>query len=357
MKIEVIEAPRKESAIEAWNISRPGANETEYANICGIDAYINDIPSFVLHIEAPIIIREIFASMIGHAMWAATSRVTDPVNFEIDESMYVHADEYEGVRELMISNKEHYVPQDIYRLNMPVAAKTNFVCRISVRQLVKMKKYFRDLCLEDNHFYSAFFEMRNNINEVLLNSFSINEISQMQKYKSANFVNSVSDDFVDGQTGTKNGHTTFAITAPFSLRSHIARHNIIQMNDDLVKACHSPVFLNTQIRMQLAASTSAWMDIYSKRSCWMAHYGLWKPLLNMIENELAPEEGSLPCRGDGCQCPYSADAEKRFTEADPGAPCPVYARSNKIALTKQDKDSILNQMQYDNRPNFWRNYL
>ena len=89
MKIKLISSNinsgKKNLSRIAWELSRSPDDATPLDTILSIDAPVNEIPSVVLSIECTILEREIFASFRDHVMWARTSRVDAPENFEIPD--------------------------------------------------------------------------------------------------------------------------------------------------------------------------------------------------------------------------------------------------------------------------------
>ena len=140
--------------------------------------------------------------------------------------------------------------------------------------------------------------------------------------------------------------TIIQARVPISLRAQLVRHRNLHFVDNFYYQLTEPDILladlSWHVEMEISAPNDVWKSVISKRSCWIAQADLWKPILDKFD------EGFLPC-ADG-KCPYVKDAELRFTDADPGVPCPRYAN-----LYHKDKGPWLPAMTQEAkaRGSFW----
>jgi hypothetical protein len=62
----------------------------------------------------------------------------------------------------------------------------------------------------------------------------------------------------------------------------------------------------------------------------------------------------LPCKE---YCVFGKDAELRYTDKDPGSPCPKHIIINKRVITEQQLVDINKQYELEKRPQFWRKII
>lgn len=335
MKIEILKIDDLDILNDAWKISRPGEPSDDITNILSIDAPINDIPCAVLHITSSIGEREVFASARDHVMWAKTSRVSDPTEWEMQFTPTLKA-----LHDEQLAMKESGVPQDVYRMHMPLGAVTEYTIRISIRSLVKLSDYFKYL----------------HIDNIALEKVLLGWIGDCKRpnYKLTKFMSGISNS-ADGVVGD---FLVLTIRATLALRAQAIRHKQFIVKDDLEEILKSDSWneipVKTEINMQLCASVEFWRSILEKRSCWMAQYGLWSPVMERVQQYLPITEHMLPCKD---YCVYGKDAENRYTDNDPGSPCPKHVIINKRTITQQQKDDITKQFEFEQRPQFWRRII
>lgn len=341
--------------LRAWKFSRNN-DETKYSDVVKLDLPANEIPSAVIEFESTIIEREIMASMRDHSMWARTSRVDDPLKFEI-ASILRGDSEYsqsaENARNKMLVDKKRGIRQDEYRLHMPLFAITKFTMSINFRSIVILQRYFSHLYHLSPHsamgsvYYDAAgafkFIIRQFTNYSFLEGVAHREILPEVK---------------EVETGKVGDFITYSGEVPFSLRTHIIRHRTIFMNDQLKEiALHeefSSFNLSTRMSISITSSVEFWKDIVTKRSCWLVHYSMWHQIIKGIFR-LLPELGEdiLPCNGDGKSCCYEKDVLSRCKNEDPNPPCPIYLTDNGIKVNEIVKQNISKQFVLDSRPLFW----
>jgi hypothetical protein len=335
MKIEIIKIDDLGVLDEAWRISRPGEDTSDIDKILSIDAPINDIPCAVLHITSTIGEREVFASARDHVMWAKTSRVSDPTEWgmEMNHSLQdLHAEQ--------LAMKSSGVSQDIYRMHMPLGAITEYTIRISIRSLVKLSDYFKYIGIDNS----------------ALESVISNWISDANRpvYKLTKFMSKIT---APGN-GIVGDFLVITVAATLALRAQAIRHKQFIVKDDLEEILTSGHWeempVKTEIKMQLCASVGFWKSIFEKRSCWMAQYGLWHPVMEHAQQYLPITENMLPCKD---YCVFGKDAELRYTDKDPGSPCPKHIIINSRTITQQQRDDINKQFEFENRPQFWRRMI
>ena len=90
--------------------------------------------------------------------------------------------------------------------------------------------------------------------------------------------------------------------------------------------------LGDTIKICISAEREFWKTVVNKRQCWIAQYGIWKDIIVEAQKFINISEQDLPCNKGFC--PYTRDAELRYTDKDPGAPCPI---QSKLASTPIDK--------------------
>ena len=342
MKINVIEFTDLSIIEDVWALSRPNLDRADAADIINIDAPINDFPSIVLEVESTILEREIIASFRDHIMWAKTSRVNCGVDWRVPDGLYkFNRDKFEEIRAGMSFMQVSGAPQDVWRLQMPVTASTEYMIKISPRLLIKITRHFESLCDKAAWLRDSYYTLMS-----LIQKFSLQDA--YERYTSVN----VNKPIGMVQSGRIGDYITITVDIPFSLRTHLIRHNQLSVTDNLINFINQPVdkILNSNITVQISASVSIWENVCSKRSCWIAHYGMWGQIIRQINNYVSVE-GMLPCRHG--LCPYSEDADARYTDKDPGLPCPIHAGINKRSVSVTEKELMERYVINEKRPFFW----
>lgn len=340
MMITVLTMDDLRCAATGWRLSRDVDSHPDPNEIALVDAPVNELPSALLHFQDFMILeREIFASARNHVIWARTSRVDDPRQFNVPSELQIDKARLSHLRSQMVRDAEHY-HQDIWRKHLPLSALTSWVARISYRDLVRLANYFDHLTMQFPNLAERFRSVRDELYEVCQSFTTVNPPFAFTKI------------LFEGQPMsfneiTTNGFKMISAFVPIALRAQIIRHRGIQFVDNFFQLMKQPDILERTIgdhvHMELAATNEVWAGIMSKRSCWIAQHDLWKPIVERFDKPL------LPCSGG--VCPYRADAQLRFTDADPGAPCPVYCELNSI-----DKGPWLEAMRLEaqDRGAFWR---
>ncbi len=334
---------------EAWRFSRPNITEVDGESLKSTDLPVAEFARFDLHIESTIIEREIFATMRDHVMWAQTSRVQDVLAFEYDD-VFEGIDFFEDTRVKMIEASKHE-RQDDYRLDLPLLSNTKYSVSVSLRTLVK---------LMNNFMYIARGCDSPIMNDLLIGSAnSILEFIKSKGYTEDN-IGKYKTDLILGtrrvcEFGSRVGENLFiGCKLPMHLRSHLVRHRDILFTDNLFDLIVSKDVitstLRTEVRVEIVGSIDSMHKISSKRSCWIAQYNIWSPLLNKIA-DLIPEEVALPC-ADGV-CPFSEDAMARYEGKDPNPPCPVHCSINDLKTVAEQRVKMYDMVTADNRPSFW----
>ncbi len=343
----------------AWVNSRSIEDGTPFETILGIDAPINDFPSFVIHVESSIMVREIITSMNDHVMWARGSRVDDIIQFEVNEqlSQRQHRD-VEELRSSMIDLKNQGERQDEYRLLAPVISSTSYTIRVSLRSMIKLYHYFIKLSGEmtgtaKEIFRGAATEFIAFISLVPLKGHNASKV--ISAYKTIDIVPALSNDSMEsGQVGD---FIVVSAEVPFSLRTHLIRHNSLHIKDNLIEFFSSPDIhkktLNHKMNVQICASKGFWIKVLKERSCWMSHYGMWRQIMTALQHIIPQDESFLPCSGDGKACPFVGDAEQRVKGNDPNPPCPIYMEGNQTPASHEQVNEMSVMRMRDDRPHFW----
>jgi hypothetical protein len=334
---------------KAWKYSRPNASDTDL-DLLTLDASINEIPSVVVAITSTALEREVITSMRDHVIWARTSRVDDVTTFTIPRFFGSKGYGYQMIVDQMVAARESGVSQDEYRLFLPIVHETQYMARFSMRSLHTLHHEF-DRLADSAQCSSAammFREASTRVDDVL-EAMGINHTAC--KYRD---ILPAPSYFEDGRVARANSIVSCQITMPFSLRTHLVRHRNLKISDGLRAFCCSSSLpsmnLNTKIEVEVAGTDQDWMSVLSKRNCWMAHQGLWAPLVNTLYPELSLQ-ASLPCY-DGA-CPFEADAYARIKGEDPGAPCPEFSRLSGIMPTEEEKDRMIKTVVDEKRSTNW----
>lgn len=321
MHIEILESANVKHALDAWSLSRDPAKEYEAAEVMAVDAPVTEMPSALLHfMNFTILEREIFFSARNHVAWARTSRVDDPVEFTVPPEFRSLL--HESSRALMVQQRANGVPQDEWRLHMPIMACTSWTARMSVRDLNRMRCYFVYLAVRTQHM--RFSQVASSIASALRRmNFTPYDV-EFPHYLNENVMETAPGMFKVGWL------TGIDVIVPFALRAQLVRHRELTFRDNLLTMLKclalAELKLSSMVHMQIIASTEAWRGILSHRACWIADAALWRPITKLFN------EAVLPC-ADG-HCPFVADAEARLTRGnDPNPPCPRYMNLKGIDQT------------------------
>jgi len=341
-------------SLRAWEYSRSPGNTTA-EEIFELNLPVNEMPSAILEIESTILEREIIVSMRDHNVWARTSRVDDPLKFDIP--VIINLGKYKDLKEesisLMTDAKNIGMRQDEYRMLLPLIALTKYTISINLRSLILLRNFFKDLY--DTGIYRSnlppviLLGAYKNLSNVIV---KMTGSANLDKYPNINLLPVLKEK----TSGRHGGFITYSGTINFGLRSHLIRHRSVFMNDNLLEIINSESFdkltLESKVEINVTSSVEFWTRIVSNRSCWLAHYGMWKGLLDEVSKHIDSDiDKILPCSCGAC--PFGADNELRLENKDPNPPCPIYISNNNIVTNKKVIDEMVNQMLEDERPVFW----
>lgn len=352
MKIEIISDDRissgKNLSRVAWELSRSPDDATPLDTILSIDAPVNEIPSIVMSIECTILEREIFASFRDHVMWARTSRVDAPKDFEVPDYFRSKTEfmfEFHAAKNKIKKDIEAGIIQDEYRLHMPISAKTSFTTRLSWRGLIKIYKLYEHLATIHDYFVIGKMELNNKF--------------QLHKYSdNYSYVDPIPVLQEDEMINCKAGPiVTIFQEMTIGLRAQVVRHRNYTIKDNLMeiiksKDCWTKT-LGDKIKISISAEIEFWKTVVNKRQCWIAQYGIWKDIIIAAQKHLSVSEEDLPCNKGFC--PYTRDAELRHTDDDPGAPCPIHSELNSMPIDPKYMDMVHIEASY--RPAFWQKHI
>lgn len=338
MKIEIVRNCTPDIAEYVWRASRH--QDADVSGVAMIDAPVMDFPILTLAIECTIAEREVFVSYRDHVMWARTSRVDDPLLFEVDSSF--HAARYERNRQMMQENKDNGMKQDDYRMLLPMVAMTSFTLQVSIRTLSKMFLTFVQLYRETTE--GIFGMAAEKIADVLSDAGYV--AGQISAYADVMPLLKA-----EGSGRIGDMLTIYLPNAPIALRAQVIRHRSLHVKDSLRTALAGlrNLTIGSPIAMSVSADVSVWEGIASKRQCWLAQHDLWKPLLDQAGKFLDLSR-KLPCSGG--RCPYEADAVLRYSDKDPNPPCPMHAAITKTPFREHIVDAS-QMVQRDSRPLWW----
>lgn len=330
MKIEVLAMDNFAPSLQSWTLSRDLRDFPTIESVAPVDAPVNEMPSAFLHFRDFMILeREIFVAPRSHVVWARTSRVDDPLLFSVPPEFF-HADQ-ENLRKAMERDWASGLSQDAWRQHLPLVALTNWTTRISFRDLVKLEGYFRYLA-KIPLFERRFTEVANAMLRVV-DRFTTSHALTAEVVKSMKPVRFLSEnEIVFNEEGTfkSDNFTVLKVSVPISLRAQLVRHRNLQFVDSFLSLLMKPnvqlATIGELVDMEISAPDEIWRSVIAKRSCWIAQADLWQTILEKFSQENFSR--ILPC-ADG-KCPYAKDAALRFTDADPGMPCPRYANLNGI---------------------------
>ncbi len=329
----------------AWELSRSPDDTTPLDTILSIDAPVNEVPSVVLSVQCTILEREIIASFRDHVMWARTSRVDAPEDFEVPEYLNNKLEPfYNALKDEIINLKGAGVIQDEYRMKMPIASNTSFTTRLSWRGLIKLYKLYEFLSKIDDYFIIGLTQLNNKF--------------QISKYaKNYSFVDPIPELMPEEmQTGSIGPIINIYQEMTIALRAQVVRHRNFTFKDNLISIIENNPWnktLGDTIKICISAEKEFWKTVVNKRQCWIAQYGIWKDIIVEAQKFINISEQNLPCNKGFC--PYTRDAELRYTDKDPGAPCPIQSKLASTPIDKKYMDMVKIEASY--RPAFWQKHI
>lgn len=347
----------------AWMESRPESKDS-LEKILSIDAPVNEMPSAVLKIRSSAVIREVITSIREHVMWATTSRIStiDQLrNFEVPESFGEEYKEFfEDIRR-DISNAGTVLSIDNARLFLPAIHMTEYMVRLSLRSIVKLRHQFDIFANKtgDGGVGKMFEKAALALDPIIERmDFGVG-IKSMIKYTPLlrSVPSSISKQLFIPDVKRVHDNVSLRLHAPFSLRTHVTRHRALHLRDELsyfIRGNLAALRLNTLINMEIFADIDTWENVIRIRSCWIAQFNLWEKIVKPVANELGALR-SLPC--DNGFCPYSVDAERRLGSDDPGTPCPIYLRLTGRVATALDVRKMHEHVRNDHRYPFWHDEI
>lgn len=348
----------------AWEESRSKNDPASLTDILKIDAPVSEIPSAVFTIQCTILEREIFTSARDHHAWARTSRVDSPTGWLVPpcliDSGIVSDEAVVDLKQLIQQDLDNGVAQDLARLNIPVCALTAFTTSMDIRSIAKMVLYFRKLSKEVPVLAGPLTQTADSLySEVLVPMVESEDNAKLilSTYLTPDYLPDF--DYDDGVTSRIGNFLVVTTRTTLSLRTQAIRHRTFQIADSflkLIKTVDNPwmIKIGQEVDIQISAPVDIWMKTVAKRQCWIAHHGLWKPVIDAASPYLPISEDDLPCKESGA-CPYVRDAELRFTDKDPGSPCPKFVQFYNKDLTPE----LFKDMRAEAfvKPSFWESLV
>lgn len=343
MKIEIVRDCTNGIEDFVWRASRH--QDTDCSGVNKIDAPVMDFPILTLAIECTIAEREVFVSYREHVMWARTSRVDDPLLFEVDSNF--NPAFYEQNRRSMQFNKESGMSQDDYRMALPLVAMTSFTIQVSIRTLIKLFWTFKELFESTD---SVLFKNAALAISPILAKVNSSPMDMPNAYVD---VLPMVKEFESDRVGDMV--SIYLPDATIALRAQAIRHRSLHIKDSLRSRMSNVDMLTigSPIHLAISADVEVWKGIAKKRQCWLAQHDLWKPVLDEV-NSILDLSKELPCAGGSC--PYEADAVLRYTAADPNPPCPMHACITKTRFIEHTVDA-LQMVRRDSRPSWWNTVI
>lgn len=338
-----------------WLASRPNVNleELDLWEVLCLDAPITEFAHLPVIITAPILVREVFASLRNHIMWAQTSRNTDLLKewdvFDTNmNGLAKHA--VKSLRTGMLNMAADGIKQDVYRLNLPLSYMTTFSMALSWRDVLRMKSYFGNLQAADLCVQTMFSEVEAALLTIIKRTIDAmraqgwlkasNKTREMMVRQACNSIKPqvVMHEWSPleyGDAADAGDMVTISTPIQIGLRAQLVRHRYVHVADTLsllINSEHnlSRFALNNVINASVTASKATWRTLIKERSCWIAQADLWATVLRVAASRVLPSnydfEKMLPCASG--ICPFSEDAKLRLSGKDPGVPCPRYIKLN-----------------------------
>jgi very-short-patch-repair endonuclease len=347
-------------SVEAWVHSRPKEewDNIDWQSVISIDAPVNELYSIALIIRAPIYVRDMIFSLRDYSGWSQTTRVL-PIQeiLDISYSSRNKFNKYIEIYKEILKLRREGLSQDNFRLELPLSFSSEFCLSISLRSLVKLEKYLNKFSLETKclglkeSLISISSQIKERIQE-LLEGNQEDYQKWFKNYSIPEFLGSLDKEL---DISERYGDAIIIGTkVPLALRAQIIRHRNLIFSDSfkkiLLEQDADERQIKDEVHMEIFSTVEMWNSILKSRQCWISQGDLWSPIINKALKHTTITEKDLPC-ADGT-CPYSRDAEIRYTINDPGSPCPLYSLRNRKKLTEQKLQSLRTDL--ESRPEFWK---
>ena len=335
----------------AWDISR-NSTDAKLLEVLAVDAPVNEMPSVVMCITSTILEREVIAGIKEHSMWASSSRVDNLYDFKMDENVSPEAESFaDDARWAMRRKHSEGQGQDRFRLLLPILSTTHYTVRLNLRACAILADYFDELAML-NEGTRRIFEAANIQFRIVVGMLGGSSI----KYKPAEILgNQIPLDKPDFAE-TIGAFTVVHHNSIFSLRTHMIRHRLFTVVDDLkgwIRDGVSDKALNSPMAIGVSATNTAWLNVGTKRACWLAQSDLWTPMLKLAGDSIGDGlMDALPC--DDGDCPFKRDVQLRLEGKDPNAPCPKYLQMYGILATDSQHEAIGKEINDGKRSDYWK---
>jgi len=272
MKIRMIS--KNDSALAAWNSSRPEANEKDSSKIYNLDLPVSEFVRFDIEITSSIFTRELFCSLRDHVIWAQTSRVQNVLEFNMVEELS-DDESFSEIRRMMIKKSLNGDRQDEYRLTLPMFSKTTYAISISLRHLVNVSKNLKYISGKCKDPYVS--------RILLVESLSIDFITNGYDTSSHKMKPILNEDIISDSNLENGEFLTVTSEIPLYLRAQLVRHRQLLLVDNLIDIVALPdsryLTIEDLCKIQVVGSKSFLQEVASKRRCWISQYGIWSEFL------------------------------------------------------------------------------
>lgn len=331
----------KSIAVQAWNVSRPLSTATS-EEVFRTDAPVTDFTHLALRMTVPNFIREIIVSMRDHIVWSTTTRANP-----VDKAWPVfgkseNEQEYNLLAEKLLDEKSKGLPQDQFRLNLPLGYCGEFSIKISLRSAAKLIKYFEYLYTKTS--LLAFLSFNNKFRSCIGSMGFKSELNSLLKYiEPVRLLSEASHDYNlevrQVEFSSHNNLVSLSGVVPIALRTHLIRHRSLIVIDNLFELIKTlrieSAPINSNMYLSAFASREIWNHVIATRACWIAQGDLWNEIVHKYYNYFNLKTPPLPC-SETKICPYESDNKLRIQERDPNPECPKYCELAKIETSHQD---------------------
>lgn len=299
---------------EAWLTSRPFLREDEvhWDEVLDMDLSLQELAFYAFRFEAPVFWRELLASFRPFYLWSGSTRTHS--HFDLDEEVF-DEDILEASRERIAAYQEalKVYPQDLARMELPMTIQTGFVFVFTPRSLSRI---FQVL---SNHPQPHVQRMLEIWKRALPGDLQIPQKVRAQEPLPP-------PEELGEAVGSTFRYKAFEGTLVF--RYQAIRHAVWSVRDEFYQLSKTdPLFPASpgkrKIRMAILAERPFWEKTIQTRTCWIAHYEIWEPVMEVPPNYEA-WKASLPCQGDKAHCKYTEDIRNRLSGKDLGWPCPLW---------------------------------
>lgn len=316
MLIELLS--KTDDRVAAWAHSRPNNPEAKDISIQELNSMnfsLHGLARYTFKVESTRLFLDLVTTVTKEC-WSQSSRITPVKDMILDM-------ESDKCQKILDKAKTLDLPQDLQRLYTPLYTKIGFTFSMNHRTLIGFLKSlkifrFREYIKYGHPILDAIGWTSDKLDQSPIGPV-IHDIRDILFSKKEESIN---------ETAT---HIEIIGDEKYNILSQFQRHigmdivsNIWFMSDDEIQE----LMMIDKIRYHMLVDKYQFKkNILSHRSCWLADFNHWGPIIEKYLPE-AKLKDLTPCHCDPSRCTYVNDNLNRIQGTDPNYPCPIYSNNN-----------------------------